>query len=84
MKNKFAKLFEFEENQVLVTKLDDEDSEKEFKLIQTTQNDIGKIDLAVGFDDEEKRDAYFDEYGEEIAIEFLYMVNNISNEITKG
>jgi len=33
MKNKFAKLFEFEENQVLVTKHDEEGDENEFKVI---------------------------------------------------
>lgn len=81
MKNKFAKLFEFEENQVLVTKHDEEVAENEFKVIQTTYCELGHFDLAVGFDDEEKRDLYFDEYGEGIAIEFLDIVNNLCNGI---
>lgn len=80
MKNKFAKLFEFEENQVLVTKHDEEREENEFKVIQTTHCEGLEIAMAVGFDDEAKRDAYFEKYEEKIAIEFLDLVNDMLNE----
>lgn len=80
MKNKFAKLFEFEDNQVLVTKHDEEGEENEFKVIQTTHCEGLQIDMAVGFDDEEKRDNYFEKYEKSRAIGFLDLVNDMINE----
>lgn len=82
MKNKFAKLFEFKECQVLVTKDFEENAETEFKIVQTTHCNHVVIDLALGFDDEEKRDSVFEKYGKKEASEFLKTINNLSNAFT--
>lgn len=68
-KIQFAKIFELETHQVLITK-DYEDHEK-FKVNQITDLEDCMPTLALVFDDEEKRDKCFDDYNEENAKKFL-------------
>lgn len=79
MQNTFAKLFDFEESQVLVTKHFEENVENGFKLIQTTHCENVVIDLEITFNDEGERDSLFVTYGKAEATNFLELVNNISN-----
>jgi len=79
MQNTFAKLFDFEESQVLVTKHFEENVENGFKLLQTTHCENVVIDLGVCFNDEGERDALFANYGKAEASNFLELVDKISN-----
>ena len=67
-KIQFAKIFELETHQVLITKDFEDDI---FKVNQTTDLDGCVPTLALGFDNEDKRDKCFDDYTEENAKKFL-------------
>lgn len=84
MKNKFAKLFEFEECQVLLTKDFEENAETEFKIVQVTHCENVTIDLALGFENEENRDSVFEKYGKKEAAEFLETIHKLNNAFNIG
>jgi len=74
MKIEFAKLFEIEDYQVLITK---EDTEDGFNVTQ--QTDLGEVrpSMSLGFDAEEKRDKCFLEYNKENAEKFLSIIKEM-------
>lgn len=75
MKNKFAKLFDFEENQVLVTKHNEQYVNNEFQVIQSTYCDSTEVSMTVGFNDMNLRDAYFDAFETQNASAFLGVIS---------
>jgi hypothetical protein len=70
----FAKLFEIEYYQVLITKDDVEDG---FNITQHT--DLGDVrpSMAIGFNTEEKRDKCFDDYSKNNAEKFLSIIQSM-------
>ena len=78
MKTHFAKIFEFENHQVLVTK---DDSDDGFEVVQAT--DLGTMCplMKVGFKTEKMRDKYFNEYDEKIAKHFLDEMIKLTDEL---
>lgn len=62
--NKFARLFELEDHQVLLMK-DYDDEEEKFYVSQTTWIDSISYSMRLGMKNEESRDKYFDKYNEE-------------------
>lgn len=70
MKNQFAKLFDLEDHQVLITKDEDEDA-KEFSITQTTQIDGCDPSASLFFTNQDIRDSAFDSYNKEAAQRFL-------------
>ncbi len=67
-KNKFAKVFDVNEYQVLVMKEEFEDS---FDLVQMTSLENHVPHLKAKFDTEETRDRLFDNYSQEDAEKFF-------------
>lgn len=74
---KFAKVFDLKHNQVLIEKNyesaeDSDDGEERFILMQRlSPNDGTKLDMNMGFHNEDSRDKAFEEYNEENAINFV-------------
>lgn len=64
----FAKIFELEKHQVLITKEYEDDK---FRINQTTDIDSCVPTLALIFDNEEKRDQCFEDYTKDNAIKFV-------------
>lgn len=73
---KFAKVFEIDTNQVLITKEFDENDDT-YLLKQTTEFDEVTPAMSMGFDTEEKRDKAFEDYNEENAQMFLNVINSM-------
>lgn len=77
--DKFARLFELENHQVLLMK--DYDYEEEtFYVSQITWIDNISYSMKLGMKNEESRDKYFDKYSEEEAKRYLNSVTNILAE----
>lgn len=74
--NKFARLFELDDHQVLLMK-DYEDEEEKFYVSQTTWIDSISYSMRLGMKNEESRDKYFDKYNEEEAKRYLTSVTNL-------
>lgn len=74
---KFAKLFEFDNKQVLITIEDGHEGDNGFMVVQTTNFDIVRPTLSVGFDNENDRDKYFKEYNTKNAKKFFKIVYNM-------
>lgn len=69
MKYKFAKLFNIEDYQVLVTK--DHDNDEQPIIRQTTWCDIGEFSMSGAYATEETRDLFFDSYEMGDALDFI-------------
>jgi len=69
MNNKFAKLFDVGNNQVLLTKDYNEESEKYEIKISASISDI-RYSVSLGFNSENSRNEGFDNYNEENAERF--------------
>lgn len=74
--NKFARLFELADHQVLLMK-DYDDEEEKFYVSQTTWIDNISYSMRLGMNNEESLDKYFDEYNEEEAKYYLNSVMNL-------
>ena len=70
MKNEFAKLFNFEEHQVIVFKRTNTDDET-FEVVRITAVEDALAESALGFKVESKRDEVFENFNSENANEFL-------------
>jgi len=73
-KFEFAKIFELEDYQVLITK--DEDDEK-YRIMQSTQLEDCMPSLALGYELESTRDKHFNEYNIDNAQKFLDMLKKV-------
>jgi hypothetical protein len=78
MKIQFARIFELENNQVLIMK--DEDSEETYQVNQMSDFGDFKTSLALCFNSEGIRDACFDSYTSENAQSFVDYINNMIKE----
>ena len=74
--NKFARLFELADHQVLLMK-DYDDEEEKFYVSQTTWIDNISYSMRLGMNNEESLDKYFDKYNEEEAKCYLNSVTNL-------
>ena len=74
--NKFARLFDLGNYQVLLTKGYDAEEES-FSVSQTTENDHVSYSIKLSMNYEDSRDRYFDTYNEEDAKHYLASVTNI-------
>lgn len=74
--NKFARLFELDDHQVLLMK-DYDDEEEKFYVSQTTWIDSISYSMRLGMKNEESRDKYFDKYNEEEAKRYVTSVTNL-------
>lgn len=77
MKTIFSKIIELTEYQVLITKEFSHDDDA-YTVKQTTEIDGVGMSLDIGFDDEIKRNEYFDSYSEENANAFIEMINDLT------
>jgi hypothetical protein len=73
---KFAKLFEIDNNQILITKDYDYD-EDVYLLKQRTSFDEVDPSMSMSFDSEEKRDNAFNDYNQDNAQKFLNLVSSV-------
>lgn len=74
--NKFARLFELADHQVLLMK-DYDDEEEKFYVSQTTWIDNISYSMRLGMNNEESLDKFFDKYNEEEAKCYLNSVMNL-------
>ena len=74
--NKFARLFELADHQVLLMK-DYNDEEEKFYVSQTTWIDNISYSMKLGMNNEESLDKYFDKYNEEEAKRYLDSVTDL-------
>ena len=74
--NRFARLFELADHQVLLMK-DYDDEEEKFYVSQTTWIDNISYSMKLGMNNEESLDKYFDKYNEEEAKRYLDSVTDL-------
>jgi len=74
--NKFAKLFELGNNQVLLIK-EYEEEEDIFQVSQTTWIDNVSYSIKLSMKSEVSRNKYFEKYNEEDAKHFLKNIDNL-------
>lgn len=72
----FAKIFELDEHQVLITK-EYEPEDDSFKVVQTTDFEDVRPAVAWVFKDESVRDKCFDDYKESQAKEFVKSIQEM-------
>lgn len=78
--NKFCKLFDLKEAQVLVVK-EMNQNEEEFEISLTTEVEGVRIKQIATYESENKRDAVFEQYEENQANSFfLYMKNQLTGD----
>ncbi len=71
---KFARIFDFNDGQVLITK--EEDDTDSFAVVQAVDSEEFRPAITVNFKSEESRDKYFEEYNDENARAFLDHITN--------
>jgi|VirMetMinimDraft_7_1064189.scaffolds.fasta_scaffold89366_2 hypothetical protein len=74
----FAKLFQVDDKQVLITKIFEDDI---FSIKQQTSLEEVIPIITLSFNDEEERDFDFDGYNQEVAEDFIKTIENILNII---
>lgn len=74
VKFEFAKIFELKEQQVLITKREDDDK---YEVVQTSDFGDFQTSLALGFEDEKKREECFNTYNLDNAQKFLDIINGM-------